>query len=162
MPEIPCNLCSKKYPVLRPTGYLFFPLSHPAQSANTFCCLFVGLCEMIFSPPKRNSSRRECFLEAGPSVKTCKCHIIVECFDWLWERVSTWAALSLLVLLAKQTMATILSLAWVWQLVEMVPVTVYIHNIWCLVFWWWQPKLDGSESVECRGKPCLPRIQLTI
>lgn len=116
-----------------------------------------------FSPPKRNSSRREGLLEAGPPVKTCKCHIIAECFDWLWEWVSTWEVLSLLVLLAKTNNGSIiLSLAWVWQLVGMAPLTVYIQNIWCLVFCWWQPKLNGSESAECRGKPCLPRIQLTI
>lgn len=91
--------------VLRLTGYPVLPLSCFPGSGNRFCCLFVGLCEMIFSPPKGNSSRREGFLEAVPPVKTCKCHSIAECFDWLWEWVSTWAVLSLLVLLAKQTMA---------------------------------------------------------
>lgn len=29
--------------VWKPTGYPFFPLSCPAGSANTFCCLFVGI-----------------------------------------------------------------------------------------------------------------------
>lgn len=75
--------------VLRPTNYHFFPLSCPAGRANTYCRLFVGLCKMILSPPKTNSSRREDFLEAGTLVKTCKCQFIAECFDWLEEWVST-------------------------------------------------------------------------
>ena len=106
--------------------------------------------------------RREGFLEAGPPAKTCKCHIIAGCFDWLWEWVSTWAVLSACAFSKINNGSMIFSLARTWQLEGMVPVTVYIQNIWCVVLWRWQPKLDGSESVECRSKPCLPRIQLTI
>ena len=157
-----CTLAGYFLCVLRPTVYRFFPLSYPAGSGSTYCCLFVGPCEMIFSPPKRDSFKREGFLEAGPPEKTCKCHINAECFDWLWEWVSTWAFLSACAFSKINNGSVIFSLARVWQLQGTVPVTVYIQNIWCVVLWRWQPKLYGSVSVERRSKPCLPRIQLTI
>lgn len=142
IPKVPCNhflYCGKKFPVFWNPQSHICPLSSPTGSSNTFCCLFI-----YFSPPKRITSRREGFLEAGMPVKTCKCHInkvlwlVLGVGDYLGGSQSAWA-------FSKINNGNNLQSGAVLTVSEDGASYCVHPNIWCFVFWWWQPKRDGSE-----------------